>query len=126
MISSRDIHCADDARRLAKRRLPWMIVDYIDGAAGYETGARRNRTALDAQTLEPRILQDVSSRSLAKPVFGHAAERPFGIAPMGMCNLAGPGADQMLARLAARYKVPLGISTMSTTPMEDLLTQSEG
>ncbi len=126
MISSRDIHCADDARRLAKRRLPWMIFDYIDGAAGNETGARRNRTALDAQTLEPRILQDVSSRSLAKPVFGHAAERPFGIAPMGMCNLAGPGADQMLARLAARYKVPLGISTMSTTPMEDLLTQSEG
>jgi (S)-mandelate dehydrogenase len=126
VIRSRDIHCAEDARHMARRRLPWMIFDYIDGAAGNGTGARRNRAALDAQTLEPRILQDVSMRSLAKRVFDHAAERPFGIAPMGMCNLAGPGADQMLARLAARYKVPLGVSTMSTTPMEKLLAQSDG
>ncbi len=101
-----------------------MIFDYIDGAAGNETGARRNRTALDAQTLEPRILQDVSSRSLAKPVFGHAAERPFGIAPMGMCNLAGPGADQMLARLAARYSA-LGHINHEHYAHEDLLTQSK-
>ncbi len=43
------IHSASDARRLAKRRLPWMIFDYIDGAAGEETGALRNRAALDAQ-----------------------------------------------------------------------------
>ena len=97
------IHSAEDARRLAKRRLPWMVFDYIDGAAGAETGAARNRAALDAITLRPRILRDVSKRTLATQIFGSATDRPFGIAPMGMCNLAAPGADLMLARLAAPF-----------------------
>lgn len=120
------IHSAEDARRLAKRRLPWMVFDYIDGAAGNETGAARNRAALDAATLRPRILRDVSTRSLATTLFGAPAERPFGIAPMGMCNLSGPGADLMLARLAARYKVPHGVSTVASTPMEKIIEVAQG
>ncbi len=120
------IHSAEDARRLARRRLPWMVFDYIDGAAGAETGAARNRAALDAITLRPRILRDVSQRSLAVQLFGAEADRPFGIAPMGMCNLAAPGADLMLARLAARYRVPHGVSTVASTPLETILEVSEG
>ncbi|MBY6069480.1 alpha-hydroxy-acid oxidizing protein [Leisingera aquaemixtae] len=120
------IHSAEDARRLARRRLPWMVFDYIDGAAGQETGAARNRAALDAITLRPRILRDVSRRSLATRVFGAEADRPFGIAPMGMCNLAAPGADLMLARLAARYRVPHGVSTVASTPLETILEAAEG
>ncbi len=120
------IHCAEDARRLARRRLPWMVFDYIDGAAGSEVGAARNRAAMDAMTLRPRILRDVSDRSLESSVFGKPAQRPFGIAPMGMCNLSGPGGDLMLARLSARYSVPLGVSTVASTPMEEMLDVSEG
>ncbi len=120
------IHSADDARRLAKRRLPWMIFDYIDGSAGAETGAARNRAALDAATLRPRILRDTSQRSLAVPLFGKTAGRPFGIAPMGMCNLSAPGADLMLARLAARHKIPHGVSTVASTPMEKIIEVAEG
>ncbi len=120
------IHCAEDARRLARRRLPWMVFDYIDGAAGSEVGAARNRAAMDAMTLRPRILRDVSDRSLESLVFGKPSQRPFGIAPMGMCNLSGPGADLMLARLSARYSVPLGVSTVASTPMEEMLDVSEG
>ncbi len=120
------IHSAEDARRLARQRLPWMVFDYIDGAAGQETGAARNRAALDAITLRPRILRDVSQRSLATSIFGAEADRPFGIAPMGMCNLAAPGADLMLARLAARYRVPHGVSTVASTPLETILEAAEG
>lgn len=120
------IHSAEDARRLARRRLPWMVFDYIDGSAGAETGAARNRAALDATTLRPRILRDVSERSLTSSVFGTTAKRPFGIAPMGMCNLSAPGADLMLARLAARYSVPLGVSTVASTPMEEIIVEAEG
>ena len=108
-MSASGIHSAEDARRIAKRRLPWMVFDYIDGAAGRETGAARNRAALDEITLRPRILRDVSSRSLAATLFGATTHRPFGIAPMGMCNISAPGADLMLARLAARYEVPHGV-----------------
>lgn len=103
-----------------------MVFDYIDGAAGEGAGARRNRAALDALTLRPRILRDVSTRSLATHVFGAPTERPFGIAPMGLCNLAAPGADRMLARLAARHRVPLGVSTVASTPMEEIIETAEG
>lgn len=126
MSRAAHIHSSEDARRFARRRLPWMVFDYIDGAAGSETGMTRTRAALDAICLRPRILRDVSARSLEKSLFGISAKRPFGIAPMGMCNLSAPGADMMLARLAARYEVPLGISTVASTPMEDLLEEAEG
>ena len=120
------IHSSEDARRIAKRRLPWMVFDYIDGAAGREIGAARNRAALDDLILRPRILRDVSDRSLAVPVFGKTAKVPFGISPMGMCNLSAPGADMMLARLAARENVPLGVSTVASTAMEPLIEEAEG
>lgn len=120
------IHSAKDARRLAKRRLPWMIFDYIDGSAGGETGAKRNRAALDAITLKPRILRDVSERDLTTTLFGDTTSVPFGIAPMGMCNLSAPGADLMLARLAAKHKVPHGVSTVASTPMEKIIEVADG
>ncbi|WP_425040342.1 alpha-hydroxy acid oxidase [Primorskyibacter sp. S187A] len=126
MGAAAHIHSAEDARRLAKRRLPWMVFDYIDGAAGSETGAARNRAALDAHLLKPRILRDVSARTLDIPLFGKTAQRPFGIAPMGMCNLACPAADEMLASLAARYNIPHGVSTVASTPMERILELAEG
>lgn len=126
MGAAAHIHSAEDARRLAKWRLPWMVFDYIDGAAGNETGAVRNRAALDAMTLRPRILCDVSERSMATTIFGADAARPFGIAPMGMCNLSGAGADLMLARLAAKHKVPHGVSTVASTPLEKIIDVAQG
>ncbi len=125
-MTAKRIHCSEDARRLARRRLPWMVFDYIDGSAGAETGAARNRAALDAITLRPRILRDVSVRSLTSTIFGQETQCPFGIAPMGMCNLSAPGADLMLARLAARHKVPHGVSTVASTPMEKIIEVAEG
>jgi L-lactate dehydrogenase (cytochrome) len=120
------IYAAEDAWRLAKRRLPWMIFDYIDGAAGNETGAARNRAALDAVTLRPRVLRNVDERDMTTQILGATAGRPFGIAPMGMCNLSRPGADLMLARLSARHKVPHGVSTVASTPLEEIYAVSEG
>jgi L-lactate dehydrogenase (cytochrome) len=121
------IHSSADARRIAKRRLPWMVFDYIDGTAGAgEAGAARNRAAFDALTLRPRILRDVSQRDLSAQVFGKPTKAPFGISPMGMCNLSGPGADMMLARLAAREEVPLGVSTVASTPLEALIEEAQG
>ena len=120
------IHSSADARRLARRRLPWMVFDYIDGAAGTETGAARNRAAFDNIELTPRILRDVSKRSLSVPLWGKPTKAPFGISPMGMCNLSGPGADLMLARLAAREEVPVGVSTVASTPMEKMIEVAQG
>lgn len=121
MIPGAAIHCADDARRLARRRLPWMVFDYIDGAAGEGHGEALNRAALRDIRLRPRVLCNVTRRDLSARVFGQEAQVPFGITPMGMCNLAAPGADIMLARIAARDRVPLGVSTVASTPLERMI-----
>ena len=114
------IHASEDARRIAKRRLPWMVYDYIDGAAGDGHGEQRNRDAIRAQALQPRILNDVEHRSLEVPLFDGTAGLPFGISPMGMCNLAAPGADLMLARAATRHRIPTGASTAASSSLEDI------
>ncbi|MDA3858431.1 MAG: alpha-hydroxy-acid oxidizing protein, partial [Roseovarius sp.] len=125
-MPSRDIHCADDARQMARRRLPWMVFDYIDGAAGEGHGEALNRAALRDLRLKPRVLCNVTHRDLSMPVFDHPAKVPFGITPMGMCNLTTPGADLMLARIAARDRVPLGVSTVASTALEKMLEVAEG
>ncbi len=120
------IHSYDDARRLARRRLPWMVFDYIDGAAGSGVAEARNLAALHEIELQPRVLRDVSQRDLGVQVFEHAGKVPFGISPMGMCNLSGPGADIMLARIAAKHQVPVGVSTVASTSLEVMIEESEG
>jgi L-lactate dehydrogenase (cytochrome) len=125
-LSSRKIHTFDDARQLAKKRLPWMVFDYIDGAAGEGFGEALNRQAMRDIRLQPSALINVEHRSLDACVFDHAAKRPFGVSPMGMCNLATPNADLMLARLAARYSVPVGVSTVASTSLEKMIEVAEG
>ncbi len=126
MFGSMDIHSSADARRLAKKRLPWMIFDYIDGAAGEGHGEALNRAALRDLRLQPRILVDVTRRDLGVDVFDHQAACPFGIAPMGMCNLSTPGADLMLARIAARHRTPVGVSTVASTSLETMIEAADG
>lgn len=125
-MAAGSIHSYDDARRLARRRLPWMVFDYIDGAAGNGIAEARNLAALRDIELQPRVLVNVTNRDLSVPVFNHAGLMPFGISPMGMCNLSGPGADLMLARMAAKYQVPHGVSTVASTTMEQIIETAEG
>ncbi len=120
------IHSSSDARRLAKRRLPWMVFDYIDGAAGNEYAEGANRKLLQALQLQPRILNNVEHRSLAVDVFGKVAKLPFGVSPIGMCNLASPKADEWLAKHAATHHIPCGVSTAASSSLESMAQWSEG
>lgn len=126
MGGSDTIHSYQDARRLAARRLPWMVFDYIDGAAGNGIAEARNLAALQSIELQPRVLVNVSKRDLGVRVFDHDAQVPFGISPMGMCNLSRPGADVMLARIAAKHHVPVGVSTVASTSLETMIEEAQG
>ncbi|WP_371224086.1 alpha-hydroxy acid oxidase [Roseovarius sp. 2305UL8-3] len=126
MLFDNTIHCFDDARRIAKRRLPWMIFDYIDGAAGTGHGEALNRQVMRDLWLRPRILNNVEHRSITSRLFGAETGLPFGIAPMGMCNLTSPSADRLLAELAARHKIPVGVSTVASTSLEEMINRAEG
>jgi (S)-mandelate dehydrogenase len=112
------IFSVSDARKFARRRLPRMIFDFIDGSAGEERACELNVEMIEALRMLPRVLVNVENRNHQKALFGQTWNLPFGIAPMGMCDLTWPGADAMLARAATQYGIPLGLSTMSSSSIE--------
>jgi len=115
---SNKIFSVADARKFARRRLPRMIFDFIDGSAGEERACELNVEMIEALRMLPRVLVNVENRNHQKTLFGQTWNLPFGIAPMGMCDLTWPGADAMLARAARQYGIPLGLSTMSSSSIE--------
>ena len=114
------IFSTEDAKQLAKRRLPRLIFDFIEGAAGREIGANRNVSQFDDVMLQPRVMADVSARSLSTTLLGQSYDIPFGIAPMGMCNLIHPRADQSLANAANTIGFPLCLSSAASTSIEKM------
>lgn len=120
------IQTFEDVRQLARGYLPWMVFDYIDGAAGEGVGERVNRETIRALRLQPRVLNNVENRDLKVSIFGQEVRMPFGICPMGMCNLSRPGADVMLARLSAKQGIPHGVSTAASTSLERMNEMAEG
>lgn len=125
-LLGREIHCVEDAWRLAQQRLPWMVFDYIDGAAGSGYGEKLNREIMQQIRLQPRLLNNVEHRSLKVQIFGEDVGLPFGISPMGMCNLSWPGADLMFARLSVKHNIPTGLSTVGSTDIETMALHSGG
>ena len=123
---SKKIHSLEDARKLAKKRLPKMFFDFVDGAAGDEKLCELNSTALDQIRLEPKVLRNVEKRSLSKQFFGINYNLPFGFAPMGMCDLTWPGADKMLANESLINNIPACVSMASTTSLEKMYELTEG
>ena len=115
---SNKIFSVSDARAAAKRRMPKVIFGYVDGGAGSEYGCEQNSALLDRIRLLPRVLVNVENRRLNKSFLGRDWELPFGIAPMGMCNLTWPGADAMLAAAAVKYGMPVALSTMASSNIE--------
>lgn len=97
-----------------------MIFDFIDGAAGREVGAGRNESRLDEILLQPSAMADVASRSTATRLLGRDYGLPLGIAPMGMCNLACPGADEHIARAAGERNMPVCLSTAGSSTIAEM------
>ena len=123
---SKKIHSLEDARKLAKKRLPKMFFDFVDGASGDEKLCELNSTALDQIRLEPKVLRNVEKRNLSKEFLNIKYDLPFGFAPMGMCNLTWPGADTMLAKESVINNIPTCVSMASSTSLEKMFELSEG
>ena len=113
-------YCIEDFRVGAQQRMPRVIFDYVDGAAGFETSSRLNREVIDQVRLMPRVLVDIRERELAKKFLGRTWTLPFGIAPMGMCNLAWPNTDKAFAAAAVDHGIPVCLSTFGSSSIEDM------
>ncbi len=114
----------DDLRTLARRKLPRMVFDYIDGASGAESTARRNRSAFERFLLRPEILVDLSARTLETSLFGQPVAMPLVIGPTGMNGAYWAEGDLCLARAAKAANVPFVMSTAATVKLATLVAEA--
>lgn len=114
----------DDVARMARRYLPKIAYDFIDGGVDGENGLVRNRDAFRRYALIPRYLVDVEKRSQATTLFGHTYASPFGVSPMSIGGFFRPGADLMIARAAAAMDVPYIMSSASCSSIEAAIAEA--
>lgn len=109
-----------DLKTRARARIPHFVWEYLDSATGLEATQRRNRDKLDEVLLNPSILHGEFEPDLSTTLLGQTHPLPIGIAPVGMSGLIWPGAEQMLARTAARENIPFTLSTVASQLPEDV------
>ena len=125
-FSNLNLQTSDDARRIAKRRLPKMAFDYFDGSALTEYGEFLGRNAIKEIRLAPKVLRKGSTRDISHKILNHITDIPFGIAPMGMCNLSHPKGDHFIAKAGATFNTPVCFSTMASTSLEKTIDLADG
>lgn len=110
----------DELERLASALLPADVRDFAAGGALSEHVLRRNRTALEAVTVTPRVLTGATSADARSRLLRTPAAMPVAIAPMAYQRLLHPDGEVAAAAAARDAGVPYVVSTMSSTPWEEI------
>jgi L-lactate dehydrogenase (cytochrome) len=115
-----------DLRRVAKRRIPRPVFDYVDGAADEEIAVAANTAAFRSWRFLPRVLAGVASADTSAPVLGATLPAPFLLGPAGYTRMMHPDGEIGAARSALRHGVPYTLSTMASTGIEELRAGAGG
>lgn len=110
----------------SRRKLPKMMFDFIDGGTGCEIAQKANQDSFKQISLSTKILRNVEGVSLKTNFLGNEYGAPYGIAPMGMCNLIHPNADVSLSKQAQLKNLPHCVSTASSSTLEQCQTDADG
>jgi len=110
----------EDLRKLAKKRLPKVIYDFIEGGVDDEEGLGKNENAFSRRPLMPRYLVDVTKTDQTATIFGRTYSSPVGIAPTGGIGNYHWGGDLMLAKAARDANIPFIMSGAANAKMEDM------
>lgn len=113
-------HNFHDFRRLARRRLPSPIFNYIDGAADDETTHRRNSASFEHCDLLPNVLRGVQQVDLSVTVMGQKLALPFYCSPTALQRLFHHDGERAVAAAAAKYGTMFGVSSLGTVSLEEL------
>src|SRR6185503_6583677 len=116
----------DDLRRLARRRLPRAVYDFIEGGSGDELTVTRNRAAFERFLFEPRVLVDVSKREQSTVVLGERVATPVILSPTGMAGLSWPKGEVAAARGAHDAGTIYTLSTHSSCSIEEVAAGAPG
>lgn len=109
-----------DYQKAARRRLPKIVYDYLEGGADDESGLVHNNQASELWSLLPKRLVDVSKRDQSIQLFNRPMTTPLIIAPTGLNSALWPQGDLALARAAQKAGIPFTLSTASNMSIEDV------
>lgn len=115
-------HCHNfhDYRKLAQRRLPGPIFNYIDGAADDELTHQRNTQAYKNVDLIPNVLCGVGEVDLSVTVMGQKLDVPFYFSPTALQRLFHPEGENAVATVAEEFGTMFGVSSLGTASIETL------
>jgi L-lactate dehydrogenase (cytochrome) len=116
----------EDLRRIARRRLPRGIFDYIDGGAEDERTLAHNSEAFARIEFRPRVLREVGDVDPSTTLLGRPLPYPLVLAPTGYTRVADPQGELAVARAAERAGLPYSLSTMATRSIEEVAAVSSG
>jgi len=123
--SSQVVNVAD-LRRLAQRRLPRAVFDYMDGGADAEQTLAENCRVFHDVTFRPKGAVAVAECSLKTRVVGHDLALPFMLAPVGYSRLMHPEGEVAAARAAGEAGTGYILSTISAHKLEDVRAATKG
>ena len=115
-----------DLRRMAQRRLPPVVFDYIDGGAEDEITLRANERAFADVTFRPRQCVQTPNPDLRTTVLGTTFDVPFLLAPLGFCRMFYPRGESVAAREAHAAGTAYILSTFSGQRLEDVRADTNG
>jgi len=113
-----------DYRRLAARRLPRFLFDYIDGGANDERTMAANVADFAAIRLRQRVMRDVSGIDTSTTLAGQAVAMPVALAPVGMAGMFSRRGEVTGLRAADRAGIPFSLSTLGVCPIAELRSAS--
>ena len=109
-----------DFRELARRRLPNIFFEYIDGGSYAEETLRRNVADLEAIALRQRVMRDMTQLDMTVETLGQKLDMPIGLAPVGMSGMYARRGEAQAARAAAASGVPFCLSTVGVCSVEEV------
>jgi L-lactate dehydrogenase (cytochrome) len=113
-----------DFERLARRRTPRSVFDYVEGAAELELSRDRAVAAFARSVFHPHVLRDVSTVDTATTILGRPAALPVVLGPTGFTRMMHAEGEPAVARAAGRAGVPYVLSTLGTTSVERLAAEA--
>ena len=109
-----------DFRELARRRLPKVLFEYIDGGSYAEVTLRRNVADLESLALRQRVMRDMSGLDTKIETLGQKMSMPVALAPVGMAGMYGRRGEVQAARAAAAAGLPFCLSSVGICSVEEV------
>jgi L-lactate dehydrogenase (cytochrome) len=116
----------EDLRLAARRRLPRVVFDYIDGGADGEVTMHENIRAFESITFQPKCAVRTLECDLATTVAGIPLSMPFMLAPVGSSRMFYPRGEEVAATAAGAAGIAYILSTFSGCRLEDVKSASTG